>query len=117
VGKFIKKIESELICMWDVDDTLIMSDINGEISYLDVAGTMHRGRAHIVHVDQLKKHKARGYTNIVWSGNGYQHAEIIVKALNIENYVDFVMSKPVKYWDDLTDANNILTSRVYLNEK
>lgn len=113
----MKIIENELVCFWDMDETLAMDDVNGCVEYIDVAGNKHRCRPHRIHIDQIKKHKARGYTNIVWSGNGHRHAEILIKALGIEEYVDICMSKGTKHWDDLEDANNILTNRVYLKEK
>lgn len=116
----MKIIENELVTFFDIDNTLVMeTDVLDPLAlkYLDVAGNICYGRPHLVHIDQLKKHKARGYTNILWSGNGYKHVEIIIKLLGIEEYVDIAMSKPVKYWDDLEDANNILNNRVYLKEK
>ncbi len=114
----MKTINNELVTFFDVDETILMdAPKDGDVHYFDVAGQPKRGKAHKVHIDQLIKHKARGFTVIVWSGNGHQHAHNVVKALGIEDHVDYCMSKPVKYWDDLTDANNILTSRVYLEDK
>ena len=116
----MKTINNELITFFDVDSTIIFDTNEATIdtvTYLDVTGRAFLAKPHKVHIDQMRKHKARGYTVIVWSGNGYQHAENVVKALGLENYVDYCMSKAVKYWDDLEDANQILTSRVYLEDK
>lgn len=112
-------IESELVVMFDTDDTLIMEHAKDpDLTYTDVlTGVEKHCKVHKVHVEQVKKHKARGYFVIVWSGNGYKHAEQIVKALKLEDHVDLIMSKPIKHWDDLADANQILTSRVYLEDK
>jgi len=48
----------------------------------------------------LKHHKQLGLTVVVWSAAGHKHAECVVKALGLENFVDFVMSKPDVYIDD-----------------
>lgn len=112
-------IRSENVVFWDVDDTLLMEHSKDpDLSYIDVlTGREKHGKIHKAHVEQLIKHKARGFYNIVWSGNGYKHAEQIVKALGLETHVDLIMSKSIKYWDDLTDANDILKARVYLEDK
>lgn len=112
-------IKSEMVVFWDVDCTLVMEHSKDpDLTYIDVlTGKEKHGKIHKAHVEQLIKHKARGFYNIVWSGNGHAHAEQIVKALGLERYVDICMSKCVKHWDDLKDANDILKARVYLDDK
>lgn len=56
---------------------------------------------HRVHVEQIKKHKARGHTVVVWSSGGVEWAEAAVRALKIEQYVDVVIAKPMWVMDDL----------------
>ena len=63
----------------------------------------------------LKDRKARGATIHVWSANGYQWALAVVRALELEAYVDFVQSKPTMYVDDL-QASEILGERLYLGK-
>jgi hypothetical protein len=55
---------------------------------------------HIPHIEQLKKHKMRGHTIIVWSAGGWDWAAAAVKALGLEKYVDLVISKPTWIYDD-----------------
>lgn len=112
-------ILSELVVMFDVDNTLIMEHAKDpDLTYTDVlTGKENHCKIHKVHVEQVIKHKARGYFVIVWSGNGYKHAEQIVKALGLTDHVDMIMSKPIKHWDDLENANDILKARVYLEDK
>lgn len=56
---------------------------------------------HRYHIEQLKKHKIRGHTIVVWSAGGYDWAAAVVKALKLEEYVDLVISKPIWAYDDL----------------
>lgn len=56
---------------------------------------------HKKHIEQLKKHKMRGHTIIVWSAGGWDWASAVVKALGLENFVDLVISKPTWAYDDL----------------
>lgn len=56
---------------------------------------------HRVHIEQIKKHKARNHTVVVWSAGGVEWATAAVKALKIEQYVDVVISKPMWVLDDL----------------
>lgn len=56
---------------------------------------------HSTHVEQIKRHKIRGHTVIIWSAGGWQWANAVVKALQLEQYVDLVISKPSWIYDDL----------------
>jgi hypothetical protein len=56
---------------------------------------------HRLHIEQLRKHKMRGHTVIVWSAGGYDWAAAVVKTLGLENIVDLVISKPIWVYDDL----------------
>lgn len=112
-------IYSELVVMFDIDDTVVMEHSKDpDLTYTDVlTGKEKHGKIHKAHVEQIIKHKARGYYVVAWSGNGYRHVEQIIKALGIEAHVDLIMSKPIKHFDDLKDANDILKARVYLEDK
>jgi FMN phosphatase YigB (HAD superfamily) len=114
-------ITNDMMVMFDCDDTLVMwNNVNywvpGPDKYEFIDST-DGGSAflqiHKAHVNLLKKYKAQGYTVVVWSAAGYRWAESVVKTLQLEDYVDMVMSKPIKYVDDLS-AKEILGSRVYI---
>lgn len=56
---------------------------------------------HKKHIEQLKLHKMRGHTVVVWSAGGWDWAEAVVKTLKLEQYVDLVINKPIWAYDDL----------------
>lgn len=106
---------------FDVDDTLVLwsptpeekekygIDVNCPGSKIlnkdgtvdEAPGWVERLVPHFTHVEQIKKHKARGHTVIVWSAGGWEWARAAVMALGLERYVDLVISKPEWVVDDL----------------
>jgi len=99
----MKTLESDKIVCFDVDDTLITQDFHEEGVEVVVECNGYKTDVLIINnnIDSLKKHKRQGQTVIVWSAAGHKWAESVVKALNLEKYVDYVMSKPNWYYDDL----------------
>ena len=101
----MKAIINEKIIAFDVDDTLVMwpdEKCDKCIPIVDPNdNSTNWVRPHEFHIDLLKKHVGRGYTVMVWSQGGYAWAGAVVKELALDNYVDFVMTKPIKYVDDL----------------
>lgn len=114
----------EPLIAFDVDDTLIMWDeyshsSNAPDDYVKVV-CPHDGHAtfhkvHERHVKFLKKQHAKGFSVVVWSASGTGWASAVVKALGIEAYVDFAMSKPTKYVDDHPEPSGILGQHIYLD--
>lgn len=107
---------------FDVDDTLVMWNSTpeeletrgvdftcpGSLVTIDEDGEQGfapewktRLLPHRKHIEQLKKHKLRGHTVVVWSAGGYDWAAAVVKALGLETFVDLVISKPTWAYDDL----------------
>jgi len=89
----------------DVDDTLVAWPEDYEEKYSDRIQFNWYGKTvwlkpipYIIHL--LKSHKTRGFTIIVWSGNGYAWAQEVIKVLELGKYVDLIMEKPSKYIDD-----------------
>lgn len=115
---------SEVSIFFDVDDTLIFWDDQSHKgpaeNYIEMVcphdGLRTHHRVHERHVKFLKKQKAKGYTVVVWSASGTKWAAEVIKKLGIEDYVDYVISKPVKWVDDLSDANHNLGTHIYLSE-
>lgn len=114
-------INNESVIFFDVDDTLVMWDISAShTSYLDIVIVIdpYDGKPlslgiHKPHVKLLINQAKRGSKVVVWSQGGFQWAEAVVKALQLEEYVDIVMSKPKTYVDDLP-VEAWLKDRVYI---
>jgi predicted phosphatase len=111
-------IKSEQVICVDIDETLIMHKKAKKkdlvVNFTDpYDGTLRYVVVHKPHVKILKDRKRRGATIIVWSQSGYQWAVAVVKALQLQDYVDFVASKPVAIIDD-KPASDWLAERIYL---
>lgn len=116
-------VKSEHVIVCDVDDTLIHWDQNHTQPFEGAVqvtcphdGQISFHRPHKRHIGFIKKQKAKGYTIVVWSAAGTGWARAVVEALELQEYVDVVMSKPVKWIDDLIDPAQVLGSHIYLNE-
>lgn len=114
-------IEDENVVCFDVDDTLVMWNSKCVPTHkIDIlcpySNSFNFLKPHMAHIDLLKKYKGRGLTVVVWSAGGYKWAEAVVKALELEAFVDYVMTKPSKIVDDLM-PNEIFTTRIYLKDE
>lgn len=94
-------IDDKPIAYFDVDDTLVMWDAP-DLTWAETVEINGMSMlVHQVHVDIMKKHKARGHTIVVWSQGGSEWAEIAIKALQLEDVVDLILPKPYWAYDDL----------------
>lgn len=113
----MKVYRNELNMYFDVDDTLIMSDLTkGDRIVIKCPykkKTVKVRAVHANHVKLVKDVKSRGYTVVVWSAGGARWAEAVVKALKLTKYVDVVITKPMRIVDDL-EAHEFMSSRIYL---
>lgn len=114
-------IRNEYVVPIDVDGTLIIHGnqtklrknkkhvkVKDRLSDSDILVLPHNPNIRL-----LKEEKSRGAHIIVWSRGGFQWAENVIKALDLEKYVDTIVSKPLAYIDDL-DVSEWLKYRVYL---
>lgn len=115
-----KILGNEQNVFFDVDDTIAMHVEDDKVAdivlYNDAMECNIAFQIHKEHVKQIKSHKNRGFTIFVWSGNGSAWAKKVIEALDLQDYVDFYMTKPVKFFDDLP-AQEVLVNRVYLEHK
>ncbi len=100
-------VENEKTAYWDVDDTLVMHHMEDHPKAIEVVYDDGRKQIkhllvpHQDHIDELKLLYRTGWEIIVWSAGGYKWAHSVVKALKLEEFVDVVMAKPSRYYDDL----------------
>lgn len=96
----MKVIKTNKPTAFDVDETLVITVPKGQVDEKCISINGCWWRPHERHIHQLKSHKARAHTIIVWSAGGEHWAEIVIKALGLESYVDYVMDKPLWCYDD-----------------
>lgn len=108
---------SENPAYFDVDETLIVKRPYGDAEYyltLDYYGTPRYAKPIEQHVAFLKSCKARGYEVTVWSANGWAWAFEVVKKLKLDEYVDYVCTKPQFYVDD--KSADKWTKQIFIGE-
>lgn len=95
----------------DVDDTLVLwntpSDYPGPTVWLSL-GLFYTGdklkRSFAINTRLVSLIKKYSGTVVVWSQGGVEWAEMVVKALELEAYVDLVITKPFVLYDDLASS-------------
>lgn len=105
---------------FDVDDTLVRwnyhaKPFEGSVR-VECHGFVHYVEPLLTHVNQLKAHKARGHTIIVWTKGGAAWGSAVIKALGLEEFVDLVIEKPQWCYDD-TEYSDFLPKRYFLEDK
>src|SRR5688500_2762298 len=100
-------VENEKTAYFDVDDTLVIHHReddprakefvydNGKYYY-----TFHLV-PHEKHIEELKLLHRTGWEVIVWSQGGSKWEKSVVETLGIQEFVDVVLTKPVRFYDDL----------------
>lgn len=117
----MKVLKNEKHACFDVDDTLVMwgdkdytpdpTKIAFKCPHTESTYYLKPNKSHI---NFLKVQKSRGFDITVWSQGGWEWAETVIKTLELENYVDTVQTKPLKYVDDLPASEWM--DRVYFGD-
>ncbi len=116
----MKITKSEAIRPFDVDGTLILpltaeTDHMPKIEVYDaITKTFIEMRIHEPMVRILEEEYHRGGYIIVWSRSGWEWAKNVVIALELQDKVHRVMSKPLVYFDDMP-IDLWLKDRVFLD--
>lgn len=128
-------IEAELRAIIDVDETLIetgrsmtrfmdngpacstISQIHPSISLV----TSYHDEYKVIvpknpTISFLKSLKSRGYHITVQSNNGWRWAQSVVHALELQEYVDVICTKPSKCVDDAKNPLHIIGSLIHPEE-
>ena len=115
----MKVIKNEKIVPTDIDGTLVVHSPGPGIPCIEVYDPEARCYVslgiNLSMVKILREEKHRGAFVIAWSRGGYQWAKNVINALNLENHVDLVMTKPLIYFDD-TPVEKWLETRIFLDE-
>lgn len=111
-------IETEQLLPVDVDDCIIswgkVPKGRKAITFINpYDGEQHYVTPNLANIKILKERKARGAVILVWSASGYKKAHAVIRALNLEQYVDFIASKPMAYIDD-KDSSEWMGERIFL---
>ena len=113
------EIKNEMICPFDVDETLVLERPVHSCSHTIVnpyTGETEHRLVHEGHIKLMRHMHGRGRFIVVWSGNGVLWAKAVVEALGIQDYVHLVMTKPIAYVDDLP-SNSWLNNQIYFKPK
>lgn len=103
------------VAYFDVDDTLIewREYGDGPLIEIEIDGMISEKAAIEKHIEELQLQKKSGTSIVVWSAGGVKWAEAVVKALNLEEYVDAIMTKPDRIYDDKDPAEWLPKRRYY----
>lgn len=106
-------------CYFDVDDTLIewklCDEHDPDAVKIDNGHVFYKRRIQD-HIDELKNQKMTGNIVVVWSAGGAEWAATVIKALDLEDYVDVCLTKPDFYYDDKDVDDWFPTKRYYHHE-
>jgi hypothetical protein len=115
--------KNERVIMTDIDDTLVKWSGNphqpgkNKISIVDpYTGELVYLTPHKKHISLLKHFSSRGYYIVAWSAGGGLWAEAVIEALGINDHINFIMSKPEKYIDDLP-CSEWMGNRIYVEDR
>jgi phosphoglycolate phosphatase-like HAD superfamily hydrolase len=100
----MKVVESELIALCDVDNTLIKRVGYSDLQ-LDYYGQLYYAVPLDKNIEFVKSLKARGYYIVLQSNNGWRWAKQVVEKLGIDHLFDECKSKPSKVVDDEPAVN------------
>ena len=98
------KLSDKRTVFCDCDDTLIMWNADIDDPLAKVIEVMNGNLViyfHRKHIQTIKDLHAIGWNIVVWSQGGSDHAEKVIQACQLENYVHAVLPKPENIIDDL----------------
>jgi FMN phosphatase YigB (HAD superfamily) len=95
------KMEDKRAAYIDIDETLIHYSPGGTLLLQSDNDGCYNVHPIEEHIELIKELRAVGWQIVIWSFGGADHAERVVKLLQIEHLVDLIVSKPVVYVDDL----------------
>ncbi len=120
----MKHLIYETIVTFDVDNTLVKWDRAHnspgypKLHFIDpYTGDSLYLSPHEVHIRLLKQYKKRGFGVVVWTKAGSLWAEEVINVLQLNSFVDMIMSKPDRWVDDKEDFHDVIGHRVFLHDR
>lgn len=106
------------VAYFDVDDTLIEWKEFGDGPKVTIIMDGIESEKAVIdeHIEELQLQKASGTRIVVWSASGVKWAEAVVKALELEIYVDAILTKPDRVYDD-KDPSDWMPKRRYFKKQ
>lgn len=112
----MQSIKGENNIFFDIDGTLVLYNKEGKTVKLNYYGETRELVPHGGHISFMKALKERGFTIFLFSNNGWRWCEEVAKKLEIEDVVDFCMTKPQKVVDDEKVENYLKTIYIPFEE-
>lgn len=116
------KVTNGPTAYFDVDSTLLEWDLpegvdinDDELVYVRCRGHSERLLPNEHNIKLLRQFAKRGIAIIVWSAGGSDWAEAAVQALDLEEFVSVVTSKPHYYIDDLENPREFMGKHIFIN--
>lgn len=95
----------------DIDDTLLLWDVPVTTPGVKTVTFLHPTLGYTISVVinennllLMKEKKGRGCFIVLWSQGGYEYGRVVRDALNLQGFVDLIMTKPVGLIDDLPSS-------------
>jgi hypothetical protein len=124
---FMEIINNDKNCFFDVDETLIFWELEMDFRHKPEEEFEDRvyikdphienlwvvARPHSRMINYLKRKSSQGFHITVWSASGNAWAEAVIRALELERFVNIIMAKPQTCWDDKKDLG---VPFIYLDE-
>ncbi len=103
-GTLVVHLDASALSLWKHETIKIYDEIEDKVTIYGVNSPMVR---------LLKEEKSKGSYVIAWSRGGNQWAWNVITTLQLESYVDLVLTKPLAYFDD-KKVDEWLIYRVFL---
>lgn len=115
-------LKKDKVFYCDIDDTLIKFGpvpflYGGRTVFITCDGLEKEYAVINGNITAIKEHKQRGHGVIIWTKSTYLWAEAVIKALQLENYVDMIICKPEWIADDKSPTDWMPEAKFYDNNE
>lgn len=101
----MQTLQFDRVLFADCDDTLITFDFPPKYTnraiMIGPEGYKRLALPMTKNIEKLKNARSRGHGVVIWTQGGYAWGKMVVDALQLQNYVDLIVTKPSWIYDDL----------------